>query len=332
MAELGLFPDPQLVVAQGVVYLCAVLSANYFIIQPALRLNNERKRRTSGAVDSAKAEEARAESLEHAYTHELKVRTEEVRSLRVSEILAGQAEAESILAIAQEKARTHLGRIQGEVEASVAAERAKIPSLIDDVVSTIFTQLGVNAGLLFVSIGAAVSAVSQTAFGAGGGHVELWSGIIWPYFQFACFVAGLVFLGRKAVHATLQSRRDVLRTKLSEAKQAVTLAQRKTTEFEGKISSLQKEIEGLRAQYVSDGVRERTKIISDAQSHAAQMIRDAERAANELVIRSKEELRRELLEKAVATVESRLTPERLAKLDQKLKIEALDGLQRLASH
>lgn len=329
MAELGLIPDPKLLVIQGVIFVGALLSANHFIFRPALRLHNERRRRTSGAVDSAKSEIARAEALEATYNKELKMRTEEVRNLRVAEVLAGQAEADAILAEAQGKAKAHLGRIQGEVEASVSSERAKIPALVDDVVKSILSQMGAATALLMC---AALATASNGALAAVGGAVDPWYGIFWPYFQYACYIVALVFLGRKTIASILESRRDTLRTKMSEAKQAVTMAQRRAAEFESKVASLEKEIAELRAQYVGDGVKERSKIITDAQKLAQQMIRDAERAANELIIRSKEDLRRELLDKAIETVETRLTPDRIAQLDRKLKGEVLDGLRGASVH
>ena len=333
MAELGLFPDPKILVIQGVIFIGALVSANHFIIRPALRLHNERRRRTSGAVDSAKSLELRAESLEAAYNQELKSRVEEARNLRLSEVLAGQAEAESILGQAQEAARRHIDGVHGQLQSAVAQERAKLPGLVDNVAASILSQLGAASAIVFALALAAASGIARAAEEGGGhgGPIDPWYGIFWPYFQFLCFVAAVVFFGRKTIAAVLENRRDALRTKLSEAKQAVTLAERKAAEYEAKMSGLQKEIDTLRAQYNEDGVRERNRIVSDAQKLAGDMLRDAERSANELVTKAREELRRDLVSMAIEAVEKRLTGESARALDVRLKKEALHGVSALGA-
>lgn len=338
MSSLGLNPDQRLII-QSVIFLAALVSANHFMIKPALRLHAERKRRTSGAIDMAKAEVAKAEGLEASYNRELKARTEEARNLRLSEVLAGQAEAEAMLANAQEQARLHVAQIQKTLEANVAQERAKLPSLLDQTVEAIFAQLvgGTSkaiAGVLITGtlfLGSMTARAAQDTASTPGGF-SFADSIFWPYFQFLVFVAALVYFGRKGVANLLESRRESLRTKLSEARQAVTLAERKTDEYERKIALLQKEIEEMRTQNIDDGVKERSKIVSDAQQMAVQIVRDAERAASELITRSKEELRKELVDLAVSTVEARMTAERVAVLDKKLKVEALASIKVLSAH
>jgi F-type H+-transporting ATPase subunit b len=268
----------------------------------------------------------RAEALEQAYGRELKVRTEEARNLRLSEVLAGQAEASSILKQAQDVAKVHVDAIRSKLDATVEGERARLPSLVDNVAESILKQIGATA---FVFAFAAMT-ISQVAQGAGGGDVDPWSGIFWPYFQFACFLAALFFFGRKIVSGVLEGRRDTLRTQLSEAKAAVTLAERKAREFEDRMGNLQTEIEALRSQYIEDGVRERNKIVADAQRLAANMVRDAERAANELVTKAREDLRKDLVTLAIAAVESRLVGDKSKLLDARLKQEALQGVTSLS--
>lgn len=331
MAELGLFPDPKILVIQGVIFLGALASANHFLIKPALRLHNVRKRRTSGAVEGAKNLELRAEAMEAAYTQELRARTEEARNLRLSEVLAGQAEAESILSQAQETSRKHVADIQAQLDTSIREERSKLPSLVDNVAESMLRQLGALTGVAIGLLLTAGLVASQTAQAAGGGQVDPMYGIFWPYFQFLCFVAAMVFFGRKTMSAVLEGRRDALRTKLSEAKQAVVLAERKAKEYEDRMKNLQGEIDSLRSQYIDDGVKERNKIVADAQKLAATMVRDAERAANELVTKAREDLRKDLVTLAVDAVEKRLSGERAQALESKLKQEALQGVGSLGA-
>lgn len=333
-SELNLVPDVRLVF-QGVIYLAAVASANHYLIKPALRLHQERRKRTTGAIDSARTAEQRAEQLEAVYNQELRARTDEVRNLRLSEVLAGQAEAEAILGTAQDRAREHVQSIQSELEANLGRERARLPTLVDDIVATIVSRLVTSGGARLLVLGFGMLALGSSAEAAptgAGSHGSVWDSIIWPYFQFACFFGALVYFGRKVIHSILESRRDALKTRLSEAKQAVVLAQRKTQEFEQKTASLQREIQELREQYVTDGVKERAKIVSDAQKLAAQIIADAERSARELVARGKEDLRKELMELAVKSVEERLSASQLEDIDKRLKAEVMQSLRQAPVH
>jgi F0F1-type ATP synthase membrane subunit b/b' len=331
MAELGLFPEPKILILQGVVFLAALASANHFIISPALRLYNERKKRTSGAVVGAKNLEAKSEAMEKAYADELAARTVEAKELRLSEVLAGQAEADSIINQSIAESRTILQEVERSLESAVKEERAKLPLLAKDISKAMVEKLGIVVALTFAVSPFLALVSSNVAIGAGGGHVDPMEGIFWPLFQFACFLGAVIYFGRKTMASLLEKRRDTLRTQLSEAKQAVVLAERKAKEFENKLANLSKEVVELRNQYVNDGVRERSKLLAEAKILAQNMVRDAQRAANELVAKSREQLRRELVEMAAGAVQQELTADRLTRLDESLRREAFGQLSSLSS-
>ncbi len=324
----GLQPDGRLFI-QTAIFLASLVSVNLFIIQPALRLHNERKRRTSGAIDSAKAEETKADAMEQQYSKELKRSNEESRNLRISEVLAGQAESEAILGKAHENARDLLADIQVKLDQNVTEQRARIPELVSDIVSSILKQIGAVA-VIFAALLFGMSGNSAFANEAEVPQVEFMSGIFWPYYQFIIFTAAIIYFGRKPIAKMLESRRDEMRARLSEAKQAVTHAEKRSAEFESKMMALQNEIKEMRAMNIEDGVKERTKIVAEAQQAAVQLIKDAERAAQELLTRAKIELKKELLASAIETVEQQLIPSRVSMLDTKLKSEVLHGIQSLS--
>lgn len=327
--SIDLIPDER-IVFQGVIYLSAVAVSYALIVKPFLRLHTERDKRTSGAVDAARNERLRAQALETSYLTELKARTDEVKSLRLQEVTAGQAEAESIVNDAQEKAQRMVEEMRQQVQQNLRAQEKRLPQLVDEVVESMLKRFGAGAAALLFGI-AAVLAEPSSALASGGGHVDFWSGVFFPYLQFFFFLTVLVLAGRKPVRALLEKKRDTLRTKLSEANEAVVMAQRKVHEFETKISSLQKEIDELRAQYINDGLRERMKIVSDAQKLSEQMLRDAERSARELISKSREELRKQLLEEAIEAFQRKLNPDRISLIERQLKAEALTGVQSLSS-
>ena len=328
MAELGLFPEPKILVLQGLVFLGALASANHFIISPALRLYNERKKRTSGAVLGAQSLENRAEAVIKAYNDELVSKTKEAKELRLSEVLAGQAEADSIINESIQKSKNMMESVDAELSAALAAEKAKLPQLAKEISASVLAKL--------ISATAAVFAVivlfSPTlGLSAGGGHVDPWEGIFWPLFQFSCFLVAVIYFGRKTMNSVLEGRRDTLRTQLSEAKQAVVLAERKAKDYEAKLSNVQNEVALLRKQYVQDGVSERNKMVAEAKIAAANMIRDAQRAANELVVKTREQLRKELVDLSLEAVKEQLSQDKLSLLDKHLKKEAMQEMHKVKS-
>lgn len=322
-----LVPDVGHLVIQGGLFLVAVVAANYYLIKPALRLHNERKKRTSGAVGEAKSFEQKAELLESDYNNEFRLRLDEAKSIRTGEITAAQSDAEKIIKAAQLKSEEQIAIVRSELQKNIVEERKKLPSLVDQVADIMMGQLGA-AKLL---VGFLVFSTAMSAYAAGG-NFDVMEGIVWPYFQFIIFASIVVYFGKKVVHGILESRRDDLRVKLTESKQALVLAQNKASEFETKLKGLQKEVDEMRLQYMQDGERERQKIINEAQTLATQLNKDAERTAREMVARSKEELRRELIDMAAAAVEKRLTPDVTKSLDKKLNAEAVSGIQKLAAH
>lgn len=323
-----LFPDHRLVI-QTVLFLVTLFFANLYIVKPALRLSNERRRRTSGAIGQAKNEIERAEALETSYDTTFKMRLDEVKSLRLAEISAGHKEADSLFASAQAKWEKHLVEVKHSLDKSIAEERTRIPTTVNEVVNSLMQRLG--ALIVLVAFAGLLTESSALAAGSTEGGFNVMEGLVWPYFQFLVYFAAIVLLGNKVIHSILESRRDTLRVKLSEAKQALTEAKKKASEYESKMSSMNKELDELRKQYIQDGAKEREKILAEAHALVEQMAKDAERSTREMITRGKEELRREVVEKALSALEAKITPDVALGLNKKLNNEALDGIQKLGT-
>ena len=320
-SNLEIYAD--VIVVQGLIFAVTVYATNKLFVQPLIRLHEERKRRTSGALDSARSDVNRARELEEAYNQRLNKAMEEVREERLQEIMAGQAEAEGILGQARDRAQKEMEEVKTNITSQMSTEKARIPELSKNLADSILKGLtGVSAAIF------AFGLLPVESFAAGG---VSGSKTFWAYFQFICFVAALVFLGKKAVNATLESKRDALKVKLSEAKEALVKAQEQAKLYETKNASLEQEMKELRDRYVNEGVQIRKRIITEAEQSAERLITEAKRSASELVNKSREELRSELVKQAVAEVEARLQGEVLGKIDGDLKQDARKGVQELKS-
>ncbi|WP_397600770.1 hypothetical protein [Silvanigrella sp.] len=310
------------------IFLVGVIVAQKLIIGPAIKLHNERKRRTIGATEASRLENDRAKKLEMEYLAQLKKGAEEAKNLRAQEISAAQKAANNLIAENQKKADAYLNEVRDHLSSEINQAKSNLPSQVKELVSTIYKKIGV--ALVLAIIGYKGFIESSPALAASGtGETSFWYSVFWSYFQFVIYIGALVLFARKPIAAMLDKNRNELRARLSEAKEASILAERKVKEYEAQIASLEKEIAELKDQSLFDAKIERDKIMSDAAKVSESILKDAERAAKELITRSKEEIRQELFNLALHEVEKSLTPEQLHTLDSKLKSETIDGIKML---
>ncbi|WP_186646375.1 ATP synthase F0 subunit B [Fluviispira vulneris] len=313
---------------QVAIFLVGVVVAQKLIIGPAIRLHNERKKRTIGSFESSKNRNEKAIQLEHEYFLELKNGAEEAKNLRAQEIQAAQKLAQKMISENQRKATLHVNSIREKLSMEMIEAKSNMPNQINDLVSAIYKKIGLT---ILLVMGASIAFFQKAASADVMDKTEIdWLyGVFWPYFQFGVFVFALVYFAKKPITAMLEKRRDDFKAKLSEAKEAALLAERKIKEYESKIASLQNEINELKERNLFDAKIEREKILAEAAKVSEAILRDAERAAKELIHRSQEEIRQELFILALEEVEKRLSPEKLLSLDSKLKSETIEGINSL---
>lgn len=331
--SLDIFPfhDTEGAVRFGIqiaIFLVGVVVAQKLIIAPAIRLHNERNKRTVGRNEDAQLQEAKAQELENEYILQLKKGGSLARELRQNEIKIAQKQAQKIIADSSRKANLHLNEIKEKLSLEMMDAKSHLPNHINDIVSVIYKKIGL---ILLFALLPLISFVPSIAFAdAGAANDSAWYTIFWPYFQFVCFVAALVYFAKKPITAMLEKRRDDFKAKLSEAKEAAVLAERKIKNYEKKIASLQAEIEELKRSNLAEAQVECEKILAEAAKTSETILREAERSAKELITRSREEIRKEMIQLALDEVEKRLTSKNLAQLDAKFKQETIQGIQSLS--
>lgn len=331
MAELNLFPDERILI-QATVYVAALACAHYYLIKPALRLHRERMKRTSGTVAVLAQDEHRMNNLEAEYNARVVEATEDAKELRNKGVLAGQAEAEEILRLANTAARDRLESVKSSVESQLVTERTRLDVLSKELGVSILKKINETLTILLViplTGSLVIGALTQHAEAAGGGNVEFWSGVFWPYFNFLIYAAGLWFFGRKLANNFLQKKRDTLRTQLSEARQAAHLAERRVQEYQDRVQSLESDLSKMREEYVTEGMRQRDELIAEARRLREQIVGDAERRAHEIVLSSREALKAELVSKALIFVEEQLQGDSLEAIDKRLHAQALENLRQV---
>ena len=315
---------------QIVIFLIGIVLAQKLVIAPAMRLYEERKKRTSGNVGLAKQRSDYANQIEHEYFTNLREGVKEAQKLRQQKILVAQEAANKIIAENQAKASVHLSRLNIQLTSEMQETKLNLRNQVEGIVSEIYKKIGVT------TLGALLIA-SAVLYGKNATALDeklipsFWYSVFWPYFQFLCFLVAIVYFAKKPIANLLEKQREDLKTRLSEAREAVTLAERKVVEYENKLSTLQKEILELKTQHLEDAKLEEEHILIEARKYSESILRDAERVSRELIMRSREEIRKDLYAVAIEEVEKRLTPEKLSLLDMKLKKETIDVVADLAS-
>lgn len=310
------------------IFLVGVYIAQKLIIQPAVKLHNERRRRTIGATEASRLENDRARKLEMQYLEELKKGAEEAKRLKAEQINAAQKIATEIITENQTKAEAYLDDVKARLEAERTKAKSDLPNQVKELVSTIYKKIGV-ACLSFTLGYELLNSNKAFATPGDGSTPSFWYGVFWPYFQFVIYLAAIIFFAKKPIANMLDKNRTELRAKLSEAKEASLLAERKVKEYEAQIASLEEEISKLKEQSLFDAKIEREKILNDATKLSESILKDAQRAANEMITRTKEEIKHELFSLALNEVEKSLTAEQLHSLDAKLKSETIEGIRSL---
>lgn len=132
-------------VVQITLFLVGLLITNQFIIKPALKLQFERKKRTSGNQVVAQNKLKIAENLELTYTTKFKQSLEEIRALQDAQIKQAKETAGQILVNAQQKSAQYME----EVKLNLSTEKQKASSQIhlhvNSIVNDIYSKLGISA-------------------------------------------------------------------------------------------------------------------------------------------------------------------------------------------
>lgn len=179
---------------------------------------------------------------------------------------------------------------------------------------TLVYTLSVSALVL----GLAAMGFAQEA-AEGGHHADTGAQMkdfMWRCIDFAALVAIAVWALKKAdVKGTLAARREGIEKTLKEAVEAKEAAEKKFAEYSTRLDEANKEIEVISANMKREGELEKERIIAEAKEAAARIKAQAEAAAEQEVLKAKDELRAEAARLAVELAEQKIK-QNIAKGDQ----------------
>lgn len=129
---------------QVVLFLTGLMITNYYIIKPALKIQAERIRRTSGNREIAQNKLKFSENLENSYNEKFQKALTDARNLRDTQIIQAKDLTNKILANAQEKATHHIEETKLTLQNERVQASASVNAHVADVVRSIYSKFGIS--------------------------------------------------------------------------------------------------------------------------------------------------------------------------------------------
>jgi len=147
------------------------------------------------------------------------------------------------------------------------------------------------------------------ASGGEGGHADsgaLLKDFLYRSFDFVILVGLLAYFVSKPIRNGLVARREGLEKSLADAAAARSEAEARFAEYDAKLSRAAQEIAEIGAGIRREGELERDRIVANAREVAEKIKAEAERTADNEILRARAELRREAAKLAIELAEELL--------------------------
>jgi F-type H+-transporting ATPase subunit b len=121
--------------------------------------------------------------------------------------------------------------------------------------------------------------------------------------HFIVLAGGLFFLLRKPVSNALSARVNGIEEQLSDLESQKAAAEKQLAEYNQKFSQLEKEAEKIMAEYVRQGEEAKVRILKEAEDAAEKLKIQAQKTIESEFQNARDDLRNEVLDKALAKAE-----------------------------
>ena len=163
-----------------------------------------------------------------------------------------------------------------------------------------------NFGTFFSSTAILLIAGVAQASGGGEDHDPVMEAV-WQGANLALLVGVLVYFGRAPISEFFASRRDGIKTELTDAAELLTQAEERNAELQRRLVNLSSEIEGIREDAARRAEEEAERILAEAGAAAERIRRDAHAAVEQELRRAQSELRNEAADLALELAATKLT-------------------------
>jgi F-type H+-transporting ATPase subunit b len=158
------------------------------------------------------------------------------------------------------------------------------------------------AALLIFNIGAAFASGDGEAAAKGWVATDTYR-----VMNFAVLFIALFFLLKKPLSSALNARIVGIKEQLEDLEAKKNEAEKQLSEYNERLSLLDKEAEGLIQEYIKQGEEAKARIIEAAESTAVKLEEQAKRHIEHEFEKAKTELQKEIMQKALVKAEEIIT-------------------------
>ena len=146
---------------------------------------------------------------------------------------------------------------------------------------------------------------------------EFWTAVL----NFTLLMIVLVKFGRQPIHGFLGKRRSDMERAINEAAQAKSAAEAKLAEYQTRLGQLDNEMAKLKADLTASAEEDKKRIVAEAEEAARRMKTETDALIDQHAKALSAQVRRELVDGAIATAE-KLLREKITAADQQQLADA----------
>jgi F-type H+-transporting ATPase subunit b len=162
--------------------------------------------------------------------------------------------------------------------------------------------------LLMMPIAALASGGGGGEGAEGGGGGSHWAATdTYKVMNFAVLAIALVFLLKKPVSQALSGRIAGIREQLEELEAKKKATEAELASYSQKLASLEAEARQIVDEYVAQGEAAKARILKEAEATAEKMEAQAKKNIAHEFLQAKEQLKREIVDEAMAKAEAMIT-------------------------
>lgn len=168
--------------------------------------------------------------------------------------------------------------------------------------------------------------VHEEAHGEHGEHGWDSTALIASFVNFAILIGVFVHLFRDKLKTFLKERKAEVADALNEAARLKADAEAKHKEYTERLAKLDQELAQIKQDVIAAGIKERDRIVADAEHKASRMRQEAHFLVEQQVKQLRSELAREAIDGAVAAAEALLLKTTTSYDQQRLAQDYLNAL------
>jgi F-type H+-transporting ATPase subunit b len=146
--------------------------------------------------------------------------------------------------------------------------------------------------------------------------------------NFILLLVIIYLIARKPLAAFLQDRSATVKAQLEEAQKMLEQANERLADYSAKLERMDEEMTRLRAEFIAAGEAERDRLIAESGAKAERMREDARLRIQQEIAQLREEVRIEMIERAVAAATEALVTQVKEPDQRKLADDYVERLER----